>query len=50
MKTQLSPSFTQITSPHQGPKIPTRFHIEQNELIYEKLIGAGACGEAWLGT
>lgn len=50
MNTQLSPSFTQITSPHQGPKIPTRFHIEQNELIYEKLIGAGACGEVWLGT
>lgn len=42
-------SFVQITSPHQFPKIPSRFRIEQNELVFEKLIGAGACGEVWLG-
>lgn len=49
MEIRATTSFTQITSPHHAPKIPSRFRIEQNELVYEKLIGAGACGEVWLG-
>ncbi|OHS95522.1 hypothetical protein TRFO_38329 [Tritrichomonas foetus] len=48
--TNLIPKCPLPISPPCSPRVPSRYSIQQEDLIFEELIGTGAFGEVWKGT